>query len=72
MPLDNDTPKVRNQPYTRPEVAAQKDVVAKAHDEATKDMEEDADLNTRPDPDADLDEGELARLKGKDGTYPQE
>jgi len=69
MPLDNDTPDVRNQPHTRPEVAAEKEAVVAAHDQAVKDMEEDADLNSKPDPAADLDEGEVARLEGKDGTY---
>jgi len=71
MPLDNDTPNVRNQPHTRPKVAAEKESVIAAHDQAAKDMEDDADLNSTPDPAADLDEGEVARLKGKDGTYPQ-
>lgn len=72
MPLDNKTPNVRNQPHTRPEVAAEKENVIAAHDQAAKDMEDDIDLNSKPDPTADLDEGEIARLKGKDGTYPQE
>lgn len=70
MPLNDKTPNVRNQPATRPEVAKEKEAVVAAHDQATKDMEQDADLNRR-DPDGDLDEGEVARLKGKDGTYPQ-
>jgi len=72
MPLDNDTPNVRHQPHTRPEVAAEKEAVIAAHDQAAKDIEEDVDLNSKPDPDADLDEGEIARVRGKDGTYSQE
>ena len=70
MPLDDETPNVRNQPTTRPEVAKEKETVIAAHDQAAKDMEEDADL-TKSDPDGDLDEGEAARINGKDGTYQQ-
>lgn len=66
MPLDNDTPNVRNQPHSRPEVAAEKENVIAAHDQAEKDMEEDPDLNTAPDPAADLDEGEIARFENND------
>lgn len=63
MPLDNNTPNVRNNPQTRPEVAAEKEKVIAAHDQAEKDMEGDEDLNTQPDPSADLDEGEMARFE---------
>lgn len=38
--------------------------VAKAHEQAEQDIENDPDL--QPDPTADLDEGELARLEGED------
>ncbi len=41
-------------------------VTAAAHEEAEKDMESDPDLNDKPDPAKDLDEGELARLEGED------
>ncbi len=36
--------------------------VVAAHNQAEADMEQDPDLNNEPDPAADLDEGELARL----------
>lgn len=63
MPLENNTPKVRNQPQPRPEVAAEKENVIAAHDQAEKDMEEDPDLNAKPSPADDLDEGEIARYE---------
>ena len=68
MPLDNNTPNVRNQPQTRPEVAAEKESVIAAHQQAEKDMEEDPDLNTAPDPTADLDEGEIVRFEDNDDS----
>ena len=37
-----------------------------AHEQAEKDIQEDPDLNDEPDPAADLDEGEIARLEGDD------
>lgn len=37
-----------------------------AHDQAEKDMEKDPDLNSKPNREDDLDEGELARLEGED------
>ena len=40
--------------------------VAAAHKEAEKDIEQDPDLTSKPDPTADLDEGELARLEGEE------
>lgn len=66
MPLDNNTPNVRNQPQTRPEVADEKENVIAAHNQAEKDMEEDPDLNTKPNPKADLDEGEVVRFEDND------
>ncbi|HKG68317.1 MAG TPA: hypothetical protein VKA92_05580 [Segetibacter sp.] len=66
MPLDNNTPNVRNNPQPRPEVAAEKETVMAAHTQAEKDMEEDADLNSKPNPKADLDEGEMARFEDND------
>lgn len=63
MPLDNNTPNVRNVPQQRPELAAQKDAVTVAHEEAEKDMEQDDDLNSKPAPEDDLDEGEMARFE---------
>lgn len=65
MPLDNNTPNVRNNPQARPEVAAEKENVIAARDQAAKDMEEDPDLNSKPDPKHDLDEGEVARFEDK-------
>lgn len=47
-----------NPPQTNP---AEK--VEEAHTQAEKDIQQDPDLNDRPDPAADLDEGELARLE---------
>ena len=41
-----------------------KETVAQAHEQADKDIEKDPDF--QPDPAADLDEGELARLEGED------
>ena len=37
-----------------------------AHQQAHKDIEHDPDLSTRPNPEDNLDEGELARLEGED------
>ena len=37
-----------------------------AHQQADKDIEHDPDLTTRPNPEDNLDEGELARLEGED------
>lgn len=69
MPLDNNTPNVRNTPQARPEVAAEKENVIAAHDQAEKDMEQDDDLNTTPAAlENDLDEGEMARFESGDGT----
>ena len=41
-----------------------KETVTLAHEQAEKDIEKDPDF--QPDPAADLDEGELARLEGED------
>ncbi len=40
--------------------------VAKAHEQAEKDIEKDPDLASKQKPGDDLDEGELARLEGED------
>ncbi|MDB5200406.1 MAG: hypothetical protein JWO92_2369 [Chitinophagaceae bacterium] len=40
--------------------------VAEALQQAQKDIERDPDLINKPDPAADLDEGELARLEGEE------
>ncbi len=66
MPLNDKTPEVRNNPQARPEIIAEKETVIAAHDQAEKDMENDDDLNTQPDPSADLDEGEMARFEDND------
>ena len=54
----NNKPAEQNKAIEKPEDAK----VALAHEQAEVDMVEDADLNNEPDPAADLDEGELARL----------
>ena len=40
--------------------------VVEAHKQAEKDIDNDPDLSTLPEPGDDLDEGELARLEGED------
>ncbi len=47
----------------------QNEKVTEALEQAEADMEQDPDLNIEPDPAADLDEGELARLEGEDDRY---
>lgn len=59
MPLDNETPNIRNNPMPTPK----DDAVIAAHDQAEKDIEEDAELNMVPEPIDDLDEGESARFE---------
>ena len=44
--------------------------VALAHEQAEVDMINDAELNNEPDPAADLDEGELARLDNDNDANP--
>lgn len=66
MPLNDKTPEVRNNPQPRPEIVAEKEIVIAAHNQAEKDMENDDDLNSTPDPTADLDEGEMARFEDND------
>lgn len=72
MPLDNRTPEVRNTPHTRPEVAAEKENVAAAHEQAEKDIDDDGELTINPRPEDDLDEGELARFEAGDNTKSEE
>lgn len=43
------------------------DAITQAHEQAELDIEKDPELNSRPEPGDDLDEGELARLEGEDG-----
>ncbi len=45
-------------------IPAKSEHVEEAHEQAEKDIENDPDLNLKPGPEADLDEGELARLEG--------
>ena len=66
MPLDNKTPDIRNIPQPRPEVAAEKETVIAAHEQAEKDMEKDDDLNPGDDASNDLDEGEMANFEHND------
>ena len=40
--------------------------IVEAHKQAEKDIDNDPDLSTHPEPEDDLDEGELARLEGED------
>ena len=58
MPLDNNTPKVRNNPHPTPK----DETVIAAHEQADKDIEQDPDLTPTPSPLDDLDEGETARF----------
>jgi hypothetical protein len=44
----------------------EKEHVIEAHSQADKDLEKDPDLNTRPQPGDDLDEGELARFESEE------
>ncbi len=44
--------------------------VTEAHQQAEVDMEQDPDLNSKPDPAADLDEGEIARLDNGNNENP--
>jgi len=44
----------------------QNENILAARKEAEKDIEQDPDLSTKPEPEDDLDEGELARLEGED------
>lgn len=59
MPLDNETPKVRNNPQPTPK----DDAVIAAHEQADKDIEQDPDLTPTPSPIDDLDEGESAQFE---------
>lgn len=75
MPLDNNTPEVRNnpQPIENAEgkpASDQKEIVMAAHDEALKDIETDPDLNMKAGPEHDLDEGEIARFEDGDDIKP--
>lgn len=60
MPLDNNTPETRNnvQPTHKNEA------VIAAHEQADKDIAQDAELNPAPSAADDLDEGEMARFEG--------
>ena len=67
MPLDNNTPKVRNNPMPTPKDEA----VKLSHDEAEKDIEDDGELSLKPEPIDDLDEGESARYEDDKDPGPQ-
>ena len=62
----NNLPSEQNKGVEKPEDAN----VALAHEQAEVDMVEDADLNNEPDPAADLDEGEIARLDNNNDENP--
>jgi hypothetical protein len=64
MPLNNNTPSVRNNPMPTPK----DDAVIAAHDQAERDIEEDAELSLTPEPIDDLDEGESARFEAEGST----
>ncbi len=64
MPLDNHTPETRNNPQPTPKNEA----VISAHEQADKDIAQDAELNHAPSPADDLDEGELARFEDGEST----
>jgi hypothetical protein len=66
MPLDNNTPNVRNNPMPTPK----DEKVIAAHEQAEKDMEQDGDLNNKPEPIDDLDEGESARFEDGNDAGP--
>ena len=53
-----------NHPKKEVENVNQKAIAA--HKQADKDIEQDPDLTTKPRPEDDLDEGELARMEGED------
>ena len=53
-----------NHPKNEDENVNEKAVAA--HRQADKDIEQDPDLTTKPRPEDDLDEGELARMEGED------
>ncbi len=42
------------------------EIISTAHKEAEKDIEQDPELSTEPEPGDDLDEGELARFEGEE------
>jgi hypothetical protein len=44
----------------------EKNSIDQAHQEAEKDIEKDPELNPGTEPEADLDEGDLARLEGEE------
>jgi len=74
MPLDNKTPEVRNNAMpvengldeNTKAPGNDKQTVMAAHEEALKDIEEDPDLTSKPTPEHDLDEGEIARMGDND------
>jgi hypothetical protein len=76
MPLDNETPGVRNNPMPVENnldentklPGNEKETVQAAHEEALKDIEEDIDLTSKPTPEHDLDEGELARFDNNEDS----
>ncbi len=55
----------KTEKVTRPNFE-QDEKVTEALEQAEADMEQDPDLSSEPDPAADLDEGELARLEGEE------
>lgn len=46
--------------------SVEKEKIAEAHHQADKDIEQDPDLASKPNPEDEMDEGELARLEGED------
>ena len=58
--------KIHRNKHPKKEDTNEKGEVIEAHEQADKDIELDPDLNTKSNPEDDLDEGELARLEGED------
>ena len=53
-------------PSSQPENKPLEEHTTEALEQTEKDISTDRDLGAKPDPTADLDEGELARLEGED------
>ena len=56
----------REEKHPQKQYVKEKDKAIEAHLQADKDIKLDPDLATKPNPEDNLDEGELARLEGED------
>lgn len=74
QPGNTNTPNQQQQHQSDPQKLGTKqgtdENVAAAHQQAEADIEQDPDLNPEPDPAADLDEGEIARLDNGNDENP--